>query len=649
MLLRGLKRRHVTALSLVLLWACEHNRVSRSAQAPKATTRLLAPTIIEASQEIPIHVEDLRLGSRAAPVSVVAFVDLECPYCANGFEVATNVAQRFGPEQVALVIKHLPLDRHKQASLLAKHSLLLQRSHGNRVAFEYLRTVFAEQATLDEPQLLRLLDNVKAQATTMAPESYTLPVEEQLERDRLLAARLGIHQTPSFLVNGRAIEGAPTVEALTGIVTEEIVAATALRRAQHPEGAIYAERVRQNFRPPALTSNEPAVDDPTQWAIPVGNSPALGPDAAPVTLVAFMDLQCSFCNQGYLTLLSLRERYPEQLRIVWKHRPLPFHSEAEPAARLLEDLRQQQGDGAFFDAIKELFAQQEALSPSYLTGFAEQRNVARNAKATARRLDAEDSVDRDLETAESFGVKSTPQFFLNGRRIEGTRSLAAFSAKIDAELVRAQSLTTRTMTPTALASALMKDAKSAPPLTRISLPPQSQTAILVGDPRARVTVHVFSDYQCPFCKQAQPLLQKLLTDYPKDVNVQWHDLPLRFHDRARPSATLARVAYARGGGKGFMPFVEALFEHQADLSESAFAQLAKTFDLGPQAFDPEQREATHGAAVERDLELANKLGITSTPTFVVGNYLVEGLKSESAFLRLIRQSQKDQSKLQKSP
>jgi protein-disulfide isomerase len=509
------------------------------------------------------------------------------------------------------------------------------------VAFAYLRAVFAEPPNLDENKLRNLSEEVTARAAAVDPPGFTLPVEEQLERDIALAARIGINQTPSFLINGRALEGAPSVESLTSLVTEELEAARALRNARHPEGAIYAQRVRENFRPPAAASMEPAVDDPTQWAIPIGSSPTLGPDSAPVTLVAFMDLQCPFCSQGYLTLLKLHERYPEQLRIVWKHRPLPFHAQAESAALLLDDLRRQQGNAAFFRAAEEVFAHQADLSHDYLSRLAAELKLTRSPAPDGRHLDSTNPVTQDLETAEDFGVKSTPQFFLNGRRIEGSRALSDFEAKILAELARAKTLATTLSVPGALGAALMKDAKPAPPWTRVNLPPKVTTGVLVGDPRAKVTIHVFSDYQCPFCKQAHPLLQKLLTDYPKDVNLQWHDLPLHFHERARPSATLARAAYAKNGGKGFFTFIEQLFAHQEDLSESALAQLARTHDLDQQALDPAKREATYGRAIERDLELASQLGITSTPTFVVGDYLVEGLKSESAFLRLIRQSRSD--------
>jgi predicted DsbA family dithiol-disulfide isomerase len=79
-----------------------------------------------------------------------------------------------------------------------------------------------------------------------------------------------------------------------------------------------------------------------------------------------------------------------------------------------------------------------------------------------------------------------------------------------------------------------------------------------------------------------------------------------------------------------------LFENQADLTEPALLRYAQS--LGVQASDLEasRREAAHGAAIDQDRKLAAQLNISSTPTFIVGRYLVEGAQPARQFERLIR-------------
>src|SRR5580692_11993310 len=70
-----------------------------------------------------------------------------------------------------------------------------------------------------------------------------------------------------------------------------------------------------------------AVDAGPPGPIPVTVAdPARGSADAPVTIVVFADFQCPFCQRANLTLLALQREYgKEQVRVVWKNFPLPFH------------------------------------------------------------------------------------------------------------------------------------------------------------------------------------------------------------------------------------------------------------------------------------------------------------------------------------
>src|SRR5215472_9322653 len=69
-------------------------------------------------------------------------------------------------------------------------------------------------------------------------------------------------------------------------------------------------------------------------AIPVlASNPTWGSRTALVTIVEFGDFECPFCAQADRTIVELEKAYgPTDLRVVWKHLPLPFHPHARPAA-----------------------------------------------------------------------------------------------------------------------------------------------------------------------------------------------------------------------------------------------------------------------------------------------------------------------------
>src|SRR5512145_1472229 len=94
--------------ALALAIGCAAPSRQRSVERRADATKVAPAVILRASEILPVYPEDLGIGSRSAPVTVVAFLDLECPYCARGYETILRVQKRFGSDQVRIVIKHLP-------------------------------------------------------------------------------------------------------------------------------------------------------------------------------------------------------------------------------------------------------------------------------------------------------------------------------------------------------------------------------------------------------------------------------------------------------------------------------------------------------------------------------------------------------------
>ena len=175
----------------------------------------------------------------------------------------------------------------------------------------------------------------------------------------------------------------------------------------------------------------------TPHLIPVGDAPVRGAPSAPVTLVAFTDFQSSFCAQAAPLIQALLERYPDDLRVAFKHFPMSGHGAARPAAIASEAAYAQ---GRFWEMHDVLIAHHDMLdgSDAALGGYAREAgldvsrfedDVAESGAVYAARIDADIAQGRGLD------VNGTPTLFINGMRVEN-RSVTGMSDMIDAALAR---------------------------------------------------------------------------------------------------------------------------------------------------------------------------------------------------------------------
>jgi protein-disulfide isomerase len=161
-----------------------------------------------------------------------------------------------------------------------------------------------------------------------------------------------------------------------------------------------------------------------------------GPLDAPVVIVEYVDLQCPFCKRAQGTLALLQEKYPQDVRVVFKHNPLAFHKDARPAARMLECAGEQ---GEFWRTQEALWQDIRALGEEDL------RAHARRLELDEGRLDAclastrpDVAIDDDVGEAKALLARGTPTFFVNGRPIVGAQPFQKFDAVIAEELAAAE-------------------------------------------------------------------------------------------------------------------------------------------------------------------------------------------------------------------
>jgi protein-disulfide isomerase len=185
----------------------------------------------------------------------------------------------------------------------------------------------------------------------------------------------------------------------------------------------------------AAAANRPAragPDPSKQYSIETMGSPGRGPDAARVTVVEFGDFQCPFCARATPTLRKIQRTYGDEVRIVFKHYPLPIHPEAPAAHRAAESAHRQ---GKFWEFHDKAFAAQNEMSEEKYLEWAdelgldmEQFRADLNSGGVLARLLADAQEGRELE------LSSTPSFFVNGYLLQGAQPFEEFKTLIDREL-----------------------------------------------------------------------------------------------------------------------------------------------------------------------------------------------------------------------
>lgn len=168
--------------------------------------------------------------------------------------------------------------------------------------------------------------------------------------------------------------------------------------------------------------------------VQVGSAPVRGRAEAPVTVVVFTDYECPFCAKAEVTLRAIEAQYGRDVRVAWKNHPLPFHKDAQLAAKAALAAHEQ---GQFLEYHDALFAHQKELDRASLERRAEDLglDMARfRAAIDGERIAAQ--VAADAADASRLGVAGTPTFFVNGRRVIGARPLDDFRSAIDEALER---------------------------------------------------------------------------------------------------------------------------------------------------------------------------------------------------------------------
>jgi len=158
--------------------------------------------------------------------------------------------------------------------------------------------------------------------------------------------------------------------------------------------------------------------------LPLGDSPIIGNPNAPITIVEFSDFECPFCSRVVPTVKQLLQEYPGEIKIAFKHMPLPMHKNAPLASKATIAAQNQ---GKFWEMHDLIFENQREINEANVTKWAKSLKLdmgrfARDLKASATQA----RLDADMQLAGTVGARSTPTFFLQGAMVRGAQPIDAW-------------------------------------------------------------------------------------------------------------------------------------------------------------------------------------------------------------------------------
>lgn len=155
-----------------------------------------------------------------------------------------------------------------------------------------------------------------------------------------------------------------------------------------------------------------------------------------------------------------------------------------------------------------------------------------------------------------------------------------------------------------------------------------------GAADAPIELVVFSDFECPFCRRADPVFERVLTRFAGRIRLVWRHYPLSIHAGARPAAVAAQCAHAQGR---FWSFHDRLLAGglEGEPAGTDLRSAARAVQLDLQRFDAcvASDEATR--QVSDDLRAGDAAGVTGTPTVFVNGVAVVGAQPFEVYEQVV--------------
>ncbi|HEY5922210.1 MAG TPA: thioredoxin domain-containing protein [Kofleriaceae bacterium] len=419
-------------------------------------------------------------GPADAPITIVVWSDYACGYC-NRVQATLDQLNRLYPGQLRWVHRTLPLD---EDYTLAAEASLAAGAQGKFRPMHSRLFALRGRVTRAEAELVARelgLDMIQFRADLDAG-SYRGAVRG----DTADAEKLGVTGTPAFFINGRPVHGNQPLKVFVDVVDQELARA---HKASTAKPADLYEALVGKGKAAADTDgaehDEVKLDPGTAYRVGVGlPGHQLGPDDALVTIVEFSDFQCPYCERQIAGLKHVRQKFGDQVRIVYRHFPLANHRDAQLAAEASVAAADQGKFWAFHD---ELWRRSGNLTRADLESIAQTAGLDmvkfRSVLDERRYYDA---VVAETAAAQALGVTATPTLFINGQPVVGSRDSAALERIVEGHLGNAKSAIAKGLPKSDIYALVMAGAEGSDRADPSSVPDSTAVKIeMRADDRAR--------------------------------------------------------------------------------------------------------------------------------------------------------------------
>lgn len=156
-------------------------------------------------------------------------------------------------------------------------------------------------------------------------------------------------------------------------------------------------------------------------------------------------------------------------------------------------------------------------------------------------------------------------------------------------------------------------------------------------PAAPVVLDVWCELQCPDCHRALTDVHALRARYGDRLEVRLRHFPLEKHKHAYAAAQAAEEAAEQGKD---WPYIEAVLARTAELGrtgEPLLIEVARELGLDAEEFDTALIDGRHMLIVDADQAEGKAIGVTGTPTYVIGGERLDGGRSQDGLRERIEE------------
>jgi len=563
-------------------------------------------------------------------VTILEISDFQCPFCARVLPTVKQILDTYG-DKVRVVWVNQPLPFHKRAKPAALASLA---AHRQGKFWEMHDKLFANMKQLTDANFDVWAKELGLDLVKFKKDMADPVLSKTVDNDQKVASALGARGTPAFLINGKLVTGARPFDAFKTEIDAGIAAAQAELKKGTSQAALheklaavnnpkYVDYVIKGKTPPAAPARgkadaakkKPRPVDKTVYKVTVrDDDPAFGPKDALVTIVEFSDFECPFCSRVIPTLKEIKEKYPNNVRVIFKQNPLPFHKNARSASYASLAANEQ---GKFWEMHDKLFENMKSLNrDTYLKLAGELGlDVAKFTKAFDGGLKKYDArVNEDQKLGADVMARGTPNFFINGRKLTGAQPFASFKTVIDEELAKTEAMVKAGTPKSKVYAAIIAKGKTFEPLESEVRSFDLKNAPSFGADNAKIQLVEYSDFQCSYCGRIAPVLKEVVKMFPGQAALYFKHFPLSFHKQATPAAKASMAAHRQGK---FWEMHDLIFENMKSLSDDIYVTLAEKLGLDIAKFNKDMADPTIEALVKKDQSEGSRSGVRGTPTFFI--------------------------------